>query len=41
MASGAITPVIGETFALTDARAAHIAMRARQTTGKVVLDPAR
>ncbi len=41
VASGAITPVIGETFALTDARAAHIAMRARQTTGKVVLDPAR
>ncbi|MSZ58140.1 MAG: zinc-binding dehydrogenase, partial [Actinobacteria bacterium] len=41
VASGAITPVIGETFALTDARAAHIAMRARQTTGKVVLDPTR
>ncbi len=34
-------PVIGATYGLSEARKAHEAMLARQTTGKVTLDPGR
>ena len=34
-------PVIGATYGLSEAQKAHEAMLARQTTGKVTLDPAR
>jgi NADPH:quinone reductase len=36
-ASGDITPLVGHTYALADAAAAHRAIEARATTGKVVL----
>jgi NADPH2:quinone reductase len=39
-AAGKLTPVIGATYPLGDARRAHEDMRARATTGKVVLVPA-
>jgi NADPH:quinone reductase len=39
-ASGQLRPVVGATYPLADARQAHEDMRARATTGKVVLDAA-
>jgi len=39
VASGLLTPLAGHTYALSHARQAHEDMRARRTTGKVVLDP--
>jgi NADPH2:quinone reductase len=41
ISSGALKPVIGATYGLSEAKAAHEAMLARATTGKVTLDPAR
>ena len=38
-ASGALQPVVGATYPLGDARRAHEDLRARATTGKVVLVP--
>ena len=38
-ASGALRPIVGNTYPLADARQAHEDMRARRTTGKVVLVP--
>ena len=38
--SGDLKPVLGATFGLSQARAAHQAMLARETTGKITLDPA-
>ena len=37
-ASGTLTPIVGPAYPLGDARRAHEDMRARATTGKVVLD---
>jgi NADPH2:quinone reductase len=37
---GKLKPVIGATFALSDATQAHEAMLARETTGKITLNPA-
>jgi NADPH2:quinone reductase len=37
--AGSLTPVVGAAYPLADARRAHEDMRARATTGKVVLDP--
>jgi len=39
VADGSLRPVIGRSYALTDARRAHEELRARQTTGKLVLIP--
>ena len=39
-AAGELTPIVGNTYPLADARQAHEDMRARRTTGKVVLVPA-
>jgi NADPH:quinone reductase len=36
---GVLTPIVGATYPLADARRAHEELRARATTGKVVLDP--
>ena len=36
-----LNPVIGATYGLSEAKKAHEAMLARQTTGKVTLDPSR
>ena len=41
ISSGALKPVIGATYALSEAKSAHEAMLARATFGKVTLDPAR
>ena len=41
ISSGALKPVIGATYGLSEARIAHEAMLARATTGKVTLDPTR
>lgn len=41
ISSGALEPVIGATYGLSEAKLAHQAMLARQTTGKVTLDPRR
>jgi NADPH2:quinone reductase len=38
-ADGRLRPVLGDAYPLADARRAHEDMRARATTGKVVLDP--
>jgi len=38
-ASGALRPIVGNTYPLEDARRAHEDMRARRTTGKVLLEP--
>ena len=38
-AAGEITPLVGQTFPLEQARAAHEAMQARQTVGKTLLLP--
>lgn len=40
-ARGALRPQIGEIFPMSDARRAHEELRARSTTGKLALDPAR
>ncbi|HEY3003408.1 MAG TPA: zinc-binding dehydrogenase [Kribbellaceae bacterium] len=39
-ASGALRPVVGGTYPLSEARAAHEAILARGTVGKLLLDPA-
>ncbi len=39
--AGALTPVVGGTYALSEAAAAHRDLRERRTVGKLVLDPAR
>ena len=41
ISSGALKPVIGAPYGLSEAKIAHQAMLARQTTGKVTLDPRR
>ena len=38
--SGDLQPVLGATFGLSQARDAHLAMLARETTGKITLNPA-
>jgi len=38
-ANGSLRPIVGNTYPLSDARKAHEDMRARLTTGKVILDP--
>jgi NADPH:quinone reductase len=40
-ARGELRVVVGETYALADAAQAHIDLRERRTTGKLLLDPAR
>jgi NADPH:quinone reductase len=40
-ARGGLRPQIGEIFPMSDARRAHEELRARKTTGKLALDPAR
>jgi NADPH2:quinone reductase len=37
-ASGQLRPIVGATYPLADARRAHEDLRARATTGKVILD---
>ena len=37
--AGELEPVIGGTYPLEDARRAHEEIRARRTTGKLVLTP--
>jgi NADPH2:quinone reductase len=39
VASGVLKPFISKTFALSDVAAAHTALEARQTTGKIILLP--
>ena len=39
VAAGELRPVVGGTYPLSDARRAHEDMRARKTTGKLVIDP--
>ena len=39
VAAGELRPVVGGTYPLADARRAHEDMRARRTTGKLVIDP--
>lgn len=39
VADGRLRPIVGGTYALADARKAHEDLRARTTTGKLVLDP--
>ena len=41
VADGKLTPVIGATYPLSEAAAAHRSMLARESTGKIALDPAR
>jgi NADPH2:quinone reductase len=41
VARGELRTVIGDTYALGDARRAHEDLRARRTVGKLLLDPAR
>lgn len=41
IADGRIRPVIGSTYPLAEAAAAHRALRDRSSTGKLVLDPSR
>ena len=38
-ASGELETIVGHTYPLADAAQAHIALRARRTTGKLLLDP--
>lgn len=40
-AAGDLTPVVGGTYALSDAAEAHRDLRARRTVGKLLLDPSR
>jgi NADPH2:quinone reductase len=39
VAEGNLSPVVGDTYPLADARRAHEDLRSRRTTGKLVLDP--
>jgi NADPH2:quinone reductase len=39
VAAGTLSPVVGATYPLAEARRAHEDLRARRTTGKLVLDP--
>jgi NADPH2:quinone reductase len=39
VADGHLTPIVGTTYPLADARSAHEDLRARRSTGKLVLDP--
>jgi NADPH2:quinone reductase len=39
VANGNLTPVVGDTYPLADARRAHEDLLARRSTGKLVLDP--
>jgi NADPH:quinone reductase len=39
VAAGELRPVVGGTYPLSEARRAHEDMRARKTTGKIVIDP--
>jgi NADPH:quinone reductase len=39
VASGELRPVVGGAYPLSEARRAHEDMRARKTTGKLVIDP--
>lgn len=41
VAAGRLTPIVGATYPLADAKLAHEDLRARRTTGKLVLDPTR
>jgi NADPH2:quinone reductase len=41
VSSGQIRPIIGGEYALSDAAQAHVDIRSRRTTGKLVLDPSR
>jgi NADPH2:quinone reductase len=41
VADGTLRPVVGGTYALSEARQAHEDILARRTTGKLVLDPTR
>lgn len=38
-ARGELTPLVGETYALSDVRRAHADLQARRTSGKLLLDP--
>lgn len=40
VAAGTLTPIVGATYPLADAKQAHEDLRARRSTGKLVLDPA-
>jgi NADPH2:quinone reductase len=39
VAAGRLTPIVGGTYPLADARQAHEDLRARRSTGKLILDP--
>jgi NADPH2:quinone reductase len=39
VAAGELSPIVGSTYPLADARLAHEDLRARRSTGKLVLDP--
>jgi len=41
LARGELRTVVGDTYALGDARQAHEDLRARRTVGKLLLDPSR
>ena len=41
VAEGALRPVVGGRYPLSDVRTAHQDLLARRTTGKLVLDPSR
>ncbi|HVY09297.1 MAG TPA: zinc-binding dehydrogenase [Mycobacteriales bacterium] len=41
VAEGRLSPIVGATYALADAGQAHEDLRARRSTGKLVLDPTR
>jgi NADPH2:quinone reductase len=39
VAAGDLSPIVGATYPLADARRAHEDLLARRSTGKLVLDP--
>jgi NADPH2:quinone reductase len=41
VAAGTLSPVVGESYALGDAKQAHEDLRSRRSIGKLVLDPTR
>jgi NADPH2:quinone reductase len=41
IAEGKLKPVVGATYPLSEAATAHRSMLARESTGKIALDPAR
>jgi NADPH2:quinone reductase len=41
VARGALRAVVGDTYALSEARRAHEDLRGRRTVGKLLLDPSR